>query len=426
MILTKAVLNIRYFLFYFIFTCLVTAIPVFSEEVPVKASLELDTLIKEVIERNPNLQAVRERINAAQIASSRARVLEDPRLDIMTENTPFKKESELNKMISYQVTQEFPFPGKRALRKKIADQSIELVRAEELTTVLDLVFQTKKIYYELYFNQAERRINEKNRDVIRRFVDGATFRYKTGIGEYHEVLKAQVEFEMLQSEYLSLEMERKSMMAMLNAVLDLPPMTETGEPVEAFTQARNFKYEELEKIAMQNRPELSGMQAMIIEQRTMADMARREYYPDFMLSALYQQNTGGMENAWGVGVGISLPIWIEKKQKSELREAESKASAFESSLRGMRAMIRSEIQDALIKVQNAEQRISLYKESIIPSTLQTLESIESKYRAGKENFIMLLDTRRQLQEIELSYERARVEREEFIAGLERAVGTKLK
>lgn len=387
--------------------------------------LQLDNLIQEVIERNPNLSAARSRIQAASIAAPRSQVLEDPYFSVMTENTPFKSNSELDTEIRYQLTQKLPFPGKRSLRRKIADQSVEIARAEEITTTRDLILQAKRLYYELYLNQAERRINQQNRDVIRRFVEGATFRYKTGTGAYHEVLKAQVEYQMLESEYLGLEKERASMMAMLNAILNRPPMTPLGESVEAFTPFKELKYEEMEKIALERRPELSGMQAMIVEQRIMADLARREFYPDFMVSGLFQQGTGGMENAWGVGVGINLPIWIGQRQKSEAREAEARAGAFESSLEGMRAMIRSQIQGALVKVQNAEQRISLYKESVLPSTVQTLESIEAKYRAGREDFLMLLDTRRQLQGIELAYERARVEREQFLAELERAVGTNL-
>lgn len=396
-----------------------------AEEQPTAAPLQLNTLIQEVIERNPNLAASRERIKAAQIAAPRTQVLEDPELSIMTENTPFKSGSELTTMFRYQVSQKLPFPGKRGLRRKIADQSVETARAEEITTTRDLVLQAKRLYYELYLNQAERRINKQNKDIIRRFVEGATFRYKAGTGAYHEVLKAQVEYQMLESEYLSLEKERASMVSMLNAILDRPPTTQIGEPVEAFSPVKEFKYEEMEKIALEHRSELSGMQAMIVEQKTMADLARREFYPDFMVSGLFQQGTGGMENAWGVGIGINLPIWIDQRQKSEAEEAEVRARGFERSLAGMRAMIRSQIQDALVKVHNAEQRISLYKESIIPTTVQTLESIEAKYRAGREDFLMLLDTRRQLQDVELMYERTHIEREQSIADLERAVGTEL-
>lgn len=396
-----------------------------AEEQPTVPALQLNSLIKEVIDRNPNLAAARDRIKAAQIAAPRAQVLEDPEFSIMTQDTPFKSDSERKTDIWYQLSQKFPFPGKRGLRRRIADQAVEIARAEEITTTRDLVLQAKRLYYELYLNQAERRINQENRDVIRRFVEGATFRYKTGTGAYHEVLKAQVEFQMLESEYLSIEKERASMVAMLNAILNRPPMTPVGEPVEAFTPAKKIKYEEMENIALERRPELSGMRAMIVEQRTMADLARREHYPDFMVSGLFEQGTGGMDNAWGVGIGINLPIWIDQRQKSEAQEAEVRAKGVESSLEGMRAMIRSEILDALVKIQNAEQHISLYKEGIIPTTVQTLESIEAKYRAGREDFLMLLDTRRQLQDAELAYERARVEREQFLANLERTVGTEL-
>lgn len=152
----------------------------------------------------------------------------------------------------------------------------------------------------------------------------------------------------------------------------------------------------------------------------MAALARRDFYPDLMISAQYQQITKGGEDAWGVGVEMNLPIWINRKQKHEAAEAEARAMAAESTLEGMRAMIRSQIQAALVKLQTTELRLTLYKTSLIPATIQTLDAGEARYRAGTGDFLMLLDTQRQLKALELDYERARTEREQQLADLERA------
>ncbi len=407
----------------FLLFALVFAIqPGLADELPAPPPLRLPELISEVLKRNPNLAAARNRIQAAMHVIPRVQALSDPQLSIMSEDRPFKRESELMPMIRYQILQMFPFPGKLALRGKIAEQGLEVARSEEITTARDLVLQTKRLYYEFYLNQAARRINEQNRDLIRRFVDGALIRYKAGKGEYTEVLKAQVEFQILENELLTLQKERTSLAAMLNALLDRPATALFAEPVEEFSSFGSFTYEDLERAAMQQRSELKGMQAMITEQKSMAALARRDFYPDFMVSAQYQQVTKGGEDAWGVGVGINLPIWIDRKQKREAAEAEARAMAAQSALEGMRAMIRSQIQDALVKLQTTEQRIALYKTSLIPATVQTLAVGEARYRAGMGDFLMLLDTRRQLQMLELDYERARAQREQQLADLERAVG----
>jgi outer membrane protein TolC len=391
-----------------------------ADESSVPTPLRLTDLIPEVLKCNPKLASARSNSEAASHVIPRVQTLSDPQLSIMSEDTPFKSGSELMPMIRYQISQMFPFPGKLALRGKIAEQGLEIARSEESTTIRDLILQTKRLYYELYLNQAARRINEQNRVLIRRFVDGALIRYKAGKGEYAEVLKAQIEFQMLENELLTLQNDRAMVASMLNALLDRPANASVGEPVEEFSPPKSFNYEALVQTAMQQCSELKGMQAMIIEKKSMAALARRDFYPDLMISAQYQQITKGGDDAWGVGVGMNLPIWINRKQKREAAEAEARAMAAESTLEGMRAMIRSQIQGALVKLQTTESRLTLYKTSLIPATIQTLDAGEARYRAGMGDFLMLLDTQRQLKALALDYERARMEREQLLADLERA------
>lgn len=69
----------------------------------------LDSLVRNVIARNPNLEATRFRIQAAHEAMYRVQVLDDPKVMIMSDQNKFHKTSEFTPMMSYEIGQMIPF-----------------------------------------------------------------------------------------------------------------------------------------------------------------------------------------------------------------------------------------------------------------------------------------------------------------------------
>ena len=202
----------------------------------------------------------------------------------------------------------------------------------------------------------------------------------------------------------------------------MPQSNPIGKPAEMYHPSMSFNHAELEAIAMSKRPELHGIQARIEEQETMARLAKRNYYPDFTVTFMIQNVPSIGRNAWGLDFGFNIPLWINLKQKQEVEEAEAHALANRSELYALRAKIRGRIQELLAKLQSAEERIILYKTGLVPKTAEALSSNEYQYRIGQGDFLTLLDTRRQLHDVALDYERTRIEREILLAELERAIG----
>ena len=88
----------------------------------------------------------------------------------------------------------------------------------------------------------------------------------------------------------------------------------------------------------------------------------------------------------------------------------------------MRAMIRFEVADALVRVQTTSRRVELIDTVVLPKARESFESSLAGYGAGTVDLIGLLDARRSLQTSSLMVAEARVEREVALAELERAVG----
>lgn len=398
-----------------------------AEDPLTQPSLQLETLVEEVLKRNPNLEAAQERIRAAAEVVPRVQILDDPEFKFLSDYNNLKSHSEFTPMLQYQISQTFPFPGKLGLKGQVAAEVLKQFQSQEVITKRDLVLQTKKLYFQLFFNYASSQINQINRDLVKDLIDASLSLYKSGATGYEEVAKAQVELQVLDEQLLAIEADRILIVSMLNAMLNRPQKDPLGQPVEEGRSGVHFSYDELEKLAMQKRPELTEIQAMVQEQQMMAKLAKREYFPDITISAGYEQMTQNLsDNAWEASISFKIPLWVGQRQKRQVREAQARESAHRSALKGMEAFIRGQIQEILGKMKANEERLLLYETGLLPKIQEALKASEASYRAGKGGFLFLLDTRRQYHDISLEYERVRVERELFIAELERAVGVPLE
>ncbi|NGX59164.1 MAG: hypothetical protein KR126chlam3_00311 [Chlamydiae bacterium] len=415
--------SLGYVLFIFSFSSFLI-----TEDCLDQSKLELPNLISEVLKRNPDLAATEERIRAAEFFEKRVQILDDPFFRIMRHAQPFdsKKNSIFIPKTRFELMQEFPFPGKLSLKGRIAHQQVLFHESEQLSTIQELILISKKLYFQLYFNQAALEINEVNRKIVSELVKEALSLYRTGEDGFSEAVKAQVELQILDDEKLKLNAAKDRILSMINAILNRPSYDPLGTPQDAFTLPISLCSEELEYIAFQHNPELQGIEAKIGEQNYRKDLAKREYFPDFTVSSRFDHRIASDDTAWGVAVGINVPIWIPWKQRRAVQEARALAQSHFDELANWKSMIRGKIREILSEIFFLEERILLLKTGILPKTIESLESGKSEYRTGRGDFITLLDTIRQYYEYQLEYENARAQREVFLAELERTIGIYLE
>jgi len=394
------------------------------------STLQLNILIKEVVQRNPNLDATRLRIQAAHEAVHRVQVLDDPQVMVTSDQNKFHKTSDFTPMMDYEISQLIPFPGKLRLKGEIAKQVMLQKQSVEITTYRELIRQAKLLYYQLYTNDLSIRINADNTGLVNALIEDSMALYRSGKGEYAETIKMQLELQMLEEQRLMLEAEKVMFQSMLNALLNRSPTEPLGKPVASFSKPFNLSFYQAESIALASRSELHGMQAMVMEQEKMAQLAKRNYYPDFMVGVAYERMNnnfdGHVDDAWMLKVGFNLPIWIPEKQAREVREARANAFANQKELEGMKAMISGKLKELLAKLKSTDDKIFLYRDGILPKVKEAFSALLSSFRSGEGKFVLLLDTWRQAFNAELEYQRFLSEREIIIAELERAMGMTLE
>ena len=123
-------------------------------------------------------------------------------------------------------------------------------------------------------------------------------------------------------------------------------------------------------------------------------------------------------------VSINIPLWREKYDAG-VRQARSRYFAARGQRKQKSNSLSSQLKMILYSFRDAERKIDLYRDALLPKAKESLKVTESGFRAAKSSFTDLIDAQRILLEFALSYERALADRSQSLAKLEMLVGQEI-
>jgi len=411
-----------------IFFSFLVFIPLSSQAQPEKPLLNVDQLIDEALQNNPEILAAKKKLEVFKEKVPQAFALEDPMLGFgiisLPTNFSFRDEDMTMKEIS--ISQKLPFPGKRPLMREMAEKEAEAVFNGIQGKIHQIIKDVKTAYYDLSHIYRTTEVTQRNKNILESFVKIAETRYAVGEGIQQDVLKAHLEVSRMLDELIMLEQKRKAMEAKLKALLSRPLETQVGMPEEVIFRKFPFTIEELQKMALEMNPTLKGMKKMIESKEKAYALAKREYYPDFNFRFAYGQRDNGPEmrrrDMLTGMMEINIPIFYKSKQDRKVAEAKADIQVIEAQYKAMKNEILFMIADMGSMIQRGERQLELYKTGIIPQASLQINSAMSAYRVGKADFMTLLDSQMTLYKYELEYHQALTEYEKNVAGLGAAIG----
>ena len=393
-----------------------------------EAPLDLNQLIKEALEHNPEIIAAQKRINAAKARVSQARSLDDPTIRAGSydmSNNPVNVNGQTEMLQQrYSVSQKIPFPGKLRLRGEVAVEETNMTEKEFQAKIQEVTALIKSAFYELYYTNSAIDITEENRDLLRKFAKIAETKYSVGKATQRDALAAQVELSTLANNVIVLNKEKESVIAQLNVLLDRPTQVAMGKPRQF--EKHTFKYllSELENLAMNNRPELKKFDHAVKRNEANLNLSKKDYYySDFEPMVEYMQEDK-RSDTWASSISVNVP-WLWPKNRSKVKEAKEDLSAAKSDYRFINNKTMFEVKDYFVRIRSAESTINLYTTGVIPQSEQSLKAAQIGYESDRVDFLSVIDSQRILLNSRLLYYRALTNFEQTLANMERAVGVQL-
>jgi outer membrane protein TolC len=405
-----------------------TFIPLSSLAQSEKKFLNVDQLVDEALQNNPEILAAKKRWEVFREKIPQAYALEDPMFGFGIINLPtnFSFRDEDMTMKEFSVSQKLPFPGKRPLMKEMAEKEAESVFEEIQGKGQQIIRDVKAVYFDLSHTYRATEVTQRNKEILENFAKIAETRYAVGEGIQQDVLKAHVEVSKMVDELIMLGQRKRALEAKLNALLNRLPESPMGEPEEVILRKFPFTLEDLQKMALEMSPTLKGMKKMIEAKEKAYELAKREYYPDFNFKFAYGQRdnspemkrrdmlTGMME--------VNIPIFYKSKQDRKVAETIADIQTAKAQYQAMKNEIFFMIADIGSMTQRIERQLQLYQTGIIPQANLEISSALSAYRVNKADFMTLLDSQMTLYKYELEYHQALTEYEKSVADLEATIG----
>ena len=423
----------------------------------------LDSLVASALTRNPTIRAATTRAIGARHRVTAAAAPPDPMLMAGIQNQPLGKETSARgasamtavgpdpmtmRMIG--VSQTIPYPGKLALRRRIAEREAESARITVEVARRLVTRDVKQAYYELAFIERAREVVDRSRDVLTSVIHLTDARYGLGASGPEEVIKSRIDGTRLAEMASDLAEQRRASLARLQALLHetldttalrveipsriarlaLPAAPDeirfTSNVLGARAAGSPLRpLSELQDLAVANSVELREHEAMIGAQGLRVELAHRERLPDVDVSLQYGQRGGGLPDMVSAAVSIPLPVFARRRQDQLKRDAFAELEALHAEHEQAANALRAEVAALVSDIERSRTQLALYAKALVPQGRAMLASAMSSYQVGKVELRDVLEAQAALLTYETEHVRALSDFAKQLAELERVVGTEV-
>lgn len=313
------------------------------------------------------------------------------------------------------LSQAFPWPGELDTKAELATSQSEVAWERVEETRLGVVRHIEEAFHEYAFLARELAITQELLSLIKGLEPVVQGRIRAGAGQ-EGLLRLQVEIGRLEDDLASIQRRRPPLSARLADAMNLPlevaaslplPELEVPQPVTLRSAS------ELVEIAVEASPKLLALAQQLEAARVAEELTGFKRRPDFAVrvdyiqigEALNPSTAGSGDDPLSLGLTLSLPVWSSSYAAAE-REARHSVRAARAKLDDARSSLNANITEEAYRVDDAQRRIQLYRESLIPRARESLQLTTVSYRAGGASVLELLDSERALLEFELSLWRA--------------------
>ncbi len=397
----------------------------------VQGPLSLSEAIAEALKDNPEIQVAKNKLESVRARSKQATYLEDPELNVEAWGVPLNQPVKFRSAnpIVLGLRQKFPFFGKLGLKGEIAAEEVKMAAEELRAKEVEIVAKVKNAYADYFLAGKSIEIAKGHLELIRQVSLTAENLYKVGKAPQQDVIKALLEQTDLLNRLNMAERELETTKARLNTLLNLHPGTQLGPPAEASLIRLLLSFDDLERLAVENNPELQGMEQNVKRSEKVIELAQRnQKYPDFMLGLQYWVAPDQKQkHMYTPMVSLTIPFspWTKGKHDYEVEEAMAERQATKSQHEAMKNAALLAVREMFTRARAAEKSVSFYQDGLLPQAQQAFEATVAAYQTGQVNFVTMLDAQRTIREARLGYYKALVEHEQSIVDIEKAVGLTL-
>lgn len=376
-------------------------------------------------QHSAELAALRHDVEAAEARTQSAGALDDPMFRIELQEIDPDKPTLLPGQVGatkYTVLQSFPLWGKRDLRRGVARAAVDAAQAQLDAARVELYARLKITFSRYFFASHATHLNTEVLDLMTDLERVAQTRYATGLAPQQDVIKAQTEQTSLRLELITLESERRTAHARLNALLNRSADSPLATPgvLRSLPPADLVNAQRLAVRAQQRNPQLTIQAAQIQAAQDNDRLVAKNRYPDLTVGVSPMQRKDRLDR-WELMFEMNIPLQQQARRNQEL-EAGAMLAATQQRAQALAVQLSGEMQEAVAGYDAAHAREQLLRSTLVPQAEATFNAALASYQTGKVDFATLLDAQRAIRTARMDQLKARVELDERLSEIERLTG----
>lgn len=391
----------------------------------------IEDYLKVAMERSPRLRAAYNRWVADLKKSDYVGALPDPMFSFgyFVEHVETRVGPQEQR---FGVRQAFPWFGTLGAKEDMAFAMSQASFQRFEAARFELYFDVKAAYYDYYFLGQDLLITRENLELLKFWESVAQSKYKVGLKQHPDVIKAQVELGKLEDHLQTLREQIEPKEARLRALLNLSDTVQIPIPQAIAITERQLVEDSVVANITRSNPNLRALERVIESERAGERLAGKQAMPSFSIGVDYIQTGEAInpdmpesgKDPWMIGASISLPIWFGKNSARK-KEAEARRRAAEYTFRDSENQLVAVTERLLFEYSDALRKMRLYRDGLVPKAEQSLNATYAAYQAGESDFLNVLDAQRQLLDFQLTVAREKSRLATKRAQLEMLSGSEL-
>src|SRR5437899_130508 len=397
-----------------------------------RAVTPVSELLAEAEKNNPQIEAARRGFEAAKQVSTQVSTLPDPQFNLqhLSVGSPRPFAGYTNSDFAYiglGVSQDIPYPGKLRLKGEIAKRNADVSQQQIESVRRSVLAELKAAYFQLAYLSKTLAILEQDGELLKQVQQAADARYRSGMGRQQDLLQAQLQQTKLLREIAMHHLEVGKLEAQLKQLLNRPQDSPDIEPADLVETPLVQTYAELLAAAEVQNPEIASAKKMIEKQSLQADLARKDFYPDFNVQYMWQRTDPTQFRAYYMlSVGVRVPIYRGRKQRPELAQAEAEKLRVGSELQAQSQQVAAELRAQYVLAQQTSELLKIHREGLAPQARSEFQAALATYQSNKQDFQALLAAFLDMLHLDEEYWQNVAEYETSIARLEQITGLSLR
>ncbi len=408
----------------------VRSIPAQEEHVH-EAVTPLKDLLNEAEANNPQIAAAKQGWEAAKQIPSQVSTLPDPQFTAQQVNvgSPRPFAGYTNSDFAYfglGVSQDFPYPGKLRLRGEMAKRDADVALQQSESVSRSVLAGIKAAYFQLSYLSKTLGILESDGELLQQVEKAADARYRSGMGNQHDLLQAQLERTKLLREINMHHLEVAKMQAQIKQLLNRSQSSPDVETADLPETPLEYTFDELLSTSKGGNSDISGARKMVEKQNLQVDLARKDFYPDFSVQYMWQRTDPVQFRAYYMlTFSVRVPIYRNRKQRPELAQAEADLSRSRSEVEAQTQQVALELRTEFETAQKTAELLKIYREGLLPQARAEFEAGVAAYQNNRQDFQALLASFLDVLHLDEEYWQSAAERETALARLEELTGLSL-